>query len=272
MKTILFLSLLAVTAGAQERGIPAVAGIQRIEEKFGPEFLQRVFEMTGVAGDPQPLEWRITAHDPMVKSALHEFWIGGRRATDEGLNDDFYPERLPKGFFKRARLKLDSPQAFAAVERLAREARIGFDRVNYKLHCREYSDEPVWTLTLLDDEEEIVGSVHLSAETGEILRTVWFRRMRDGQLVVLDSASGAKSKSLAGVNRSAQRDVPPSGAENEFGVADEEPPPDPAEPEAEAPPAQPPRRTGEEASEIPEIRKLNEAQEKAIESAQPRRE
>jgi hypothetical protein len=269
MKTIPFLLALAASAGAQERGIPALAGIQRIEDRFGPEFLQRVFEMTGAGGDPQPLEWRITTHDPVVKSALHEFWIGGRRATDEGLNDDFYPERLPKGFFNRARLKLDSTEAFALAEGLARESRIGFDLVNYKLHCREYSDEPVWTLTLLDDEEEIVGSVHVSAETGNVIRTAWFRRMRDGRLIVQDSAAGAKMTTLAGNTRAARTtppDAPTSPTESEFGVADEEPPPDPAEPNGERPAA---RLPGEEPSEIPEIRKLNEAQEKAFESTQP---
>jgi hypothetical protein len=270
MKTIPFLLVLAASAGAQERGLPAVAGIQRIEDKFGSEFLQRIFEMTGAGGDPQPVEWRITTHDPVVRSALHEFWIGGRRVTDEGVNDDFYPEHLPKGFFNRARLKFDSTQAFALAEELARESRIGFDLVNYKLHCREYSDEPVWTLTLLDDEEEIVGSVHLSAETGKVLRTAWFRRMRDGRLIVQDSAAGAKLTALAGTTRTTPSNPPSSAAESEFGVADEAPPPDSATPEAEAPPARPTRLPGEEPSEVPEIRKLNEAQEKAIESTQPR--
>ncbi|MGI8602833.1 MAG: hypothetical protein ACR2OZ_07505 [Verrucomicrobiales bacterium] len=273
------LSLLFAAAACAQAGQPALEGLSRIEQKFGPEFTERVFEMTGAGGDPQPNEWRVTAHDPVEKAMLHEFWIGGRRVTDEGLNDDFYPERLPKGFFKLSRLKVDSTNAFERAERMAREAKVGFDVINYKLHCREYSDEPVWTLTLLDSEEEIVGSVHLSGESAEVLRTVWIRRSGSGRAVVQDTALGYKIKAVSSGN-------PPLGSglgsadvltrESEFGIADEEPPPAPAEPipqvtpettPSEAEPAatiEPEAPPPDANAEIPEIRRLNDAQEKAF--------
>jgi hypothetical protein len=273
MKAAILFAILTGAALAQERGLSALTGLGRIQEKFGPEVIDRVFEMTGVAGNPQPVEWRITTHDPVERAMLHEFWVGARRATDEGLNDDYYPERLPKGFFKLSRLKLDSTQAFAMAEQVARDAKIGFDLVNYKLHGREYSDEPVWTLTLLDREEEIVASVHLSAESGNLLRTVWIRRRPDGRLRVEDSALGARLKPLA--SAAVPDASPPSAAPRiagagEFGIAEDDPSPlsEPLEPAAPAklPAAEKPSRPAplpDNAQEIPEIRKLNEAQEKA---------
>ena len=197
----LFQALL-LTLSVQGAGqVPARAGLQQLEDKFGPAAVRRIVEMTGTAGDPQPQEWRVTAPAPGRGDLLREFWIGDQRVTDEGLSDDFYPDRLPKGFLALERVKLDSTQAFAMTEQVARDAGIGFDVINYKLHCREYSDEPVWTLTLLDREDTIVGSVHLSADSGKILRSVWMRRQPNGRLAVEDSARGDRPAARALVPR-----------------------------------------------------------------------
>lgn len=251
--------VLLPTATALEEGqVAALDGLKRLEKAFGRAAISQITEMTGVAGVPQPEEWRVTARDLRRADILHEFWIGENRVTDEGTNDDFYPDKLPKGFFKLSRVKLDSTQAFAMAEQVAREAKIGFDLINYKLHCREYSDEPVWTLTLLDRHDDIVGSVHLSAESGELLRTVWMRRRPNGRLVVEDSAQGARPRPLA----AAAPTTPPS---RPAGLPDTPPPP-PSEPDAEEAPESATRTADEESAdaEIPEIEKLNEAQEKAL--------
>jgi hypothetical protein len=257
----LLLLALAGPAQAEDQG-PALRGLERLQERFGAEAFLYIFEMTGVGGDPQPSTWRVTARDLGRSNVLHEYWIGERRVTDEGLNDDYYPDRLPKGFFKLSRVKLDSTQAFAIAEQVARDAGSGFDSVNYKLHGREYTSEPVWTLTLLDKEEEIVGSVHLSADSGEVLRTVWMRRKRNGRLVILDSALSEEPSDLAS---------PPAEkkAESETaGVPADPPPPPPTEPTpAPAPPAGNPRTDkASDDEEIPEIKRLNEAQEKTREA------
>lgn len=259
--------VLLPTATALEEGqVAALDGLKRLEKAFGRAAISQITEMTGVAGVPQPEEWRVTARDLRRADILHEFWIGENRVTDEGTNDDFYPDKLPKGFFKLSRVKLDSTQAFAMAEQVAREAKIGFDLINYKLHCREYSDEPVWTLTLLDRHDDIVGSVHLSAESGKVLRTVWMRRLRNGRLVVEDSAQGKSQPSLASSTepRSSTRpknlpDEPPT-----FDLED-----DPLDNRTVEEPEHDPLDDESADAEIPEIKKLNEAQEKALQPKTP---
>ncbi len=246
----------ALAEGGQ---VPALEGLRHLEKEFGRAAIERIAEMTGVGGVPQPEEWRVTTTDLRRADILHEFWIGENRVTDEGTNDDYYPDKLPKGFFKLGRVKLDSTQAFAMTEQVARDAGVGFDVINYKLHCREYSDEPVWTLTLLDRHEDIVGSVHLSADTGEMLRTVWMKRRPNGRLTVDDSAQGPRPKPLAAVSPR------PAGLPESRPLLD----PAPAEPreEADAAAETPASEEGSDAAEdaeIPEIEKLNEAQEKAL--------
>lgn len=254
---LIMLAFLPSATALEEGQVPALDGLKRLQKAFGGPAVAHITEMTGVGGVPQPEEWRVTAIDLRRADILHEFWIGDRRVTDEGTNDDYYPDKLPKGFFKLSRVKLDSTQAFAMAEQVAREANTGFDVINYKLHCREYSDEPVWTLTLLDRHEEIVGSVHLSAESGELLRTVWMRRRPNGRLVVEDSAQGARPRPLA----AAAPTTPPS---RPAGLPDTPPPP--SEPDAEEAPESASGTADEENAdaEIPEIEKLNEAQEKAL--------
>ena len=259
---LLLLPVLALAARVHaDEQVPALRGLNRLQERFGPDAFFYVYEMTGVGGDPQPATWRVTSRDPGRSDVLHEYWLSDRRVTDEGLNDDYYPDRLPKGLFKSSRVKLDSTQAFAIAEQVARDAGSGFDSVNYKLHGREYTTEPVWTLTLLDKEEEIVGSVHLSADSGEVLRTVWMRRNRNGRLVVKDSA--VLDQPLEPTPPNAER-KPDSDVAR---VRPEPPVPPPSEPEtAPAPPAgtlgseKPPLE-----EEIPEIKRLNDAQEKSRE-------
>ncbi len=266
MKRLLLITLTASLLHAQSPdGVPAASGLSRLEEKFGRDAVDRVFELTGVAGDPQPLEWRVTTHEPGAPHLLHEFWLDRRRATDEGVNDDFYPDRIPKGFFSLARLKVDSTQAFTIVEQIARDAGVGFDAINYKAHCREYSDEPVWTLTLLDKEQEIVGSVHLSGESGTVFRTVWMRRRPNGRLIVEDTALTEPNATTA--TGKPKPTIAPERTEPEV------PPPAPDEPMPERPkdapdttPAPPKKVTppadGEQ--DVPEIEKLNDLQEKVL--------
>jgi hypothetical protein len=257
----LTLALIAPLAARDGGQVPARTGLQMLEDRFGRAAVRQIVEMTGTAGDPQPLEWRVTAVAPGRSDRLREFWIGDGRVTEEGLSDDFYPDRLPKGFLSLERVRLDSNQAFSATERAARDAGIGFDVINYKLHCREYTDEPVWTLTLLDREDTIVGSVHLSADTGRLLRTVWMRRQPNGRLLVEDSGRG---------DRPAVQPTPrlePAPAPN--GESDDPAAPvEPADP-AEEPAADEPAVPSPEGDpqspddgEIPEIKKLQEAQEK----------
>ena len=266
---VLGLTLAVAPTTRATEPLPAQLGLRQLEEKFGRPAIRKIVEMTGTAGDPQPLEWRITTLAPGRNDLLREFWIGDQRITEEGLSDDYYPDRLPKGFFSLERVKLDSTQAFTLTEKAAREAGIGFDVINYKLHCREYSDEPVWTLTLLDREDTIVGSMHLSADSGKTLRTVWMRRLPNGRLMVQDSS---RRDDLPATSEEASASAPASvePAPDRFSPLE---PPTPAEitaadipPPAAGPlekPAAGPAPTPEPADgEIPEIRQLQEAQEK----------
>ena len=173
------------TAAAQQ--INSFTAIARVDNLHGGRFIQKIVEMKGTGGDPQPEEWELIVYDPSSEYLLREFWVGDVRATNEGINYDYYPKREPAGFINLMRLKIGSADAFGVLNKAADKAKIGFDRIDYHLRCREFSDEPIWTLTARNADGYRVGRVDLSAETGKVLRTVW--SYRDGRRAqIKDSA------------------------------------------------------------------------------------
>lgn len=168
--------------------IPALDAINRVAEKHGARFLDKIVEMKGARGQAQPTEWELIVYDPSSDYLLREFWIGDTRATNEGINYDYYPKDQPAGFINPAKLKYGSVHAFKILDREAARAKVGFDSVDYHLRCREFSDEPIWTLTAKDVDGYQVARLDLSGFSGQVLRTVWSYREGRKVPVVRDSA------------------------------------------------------------------------------------
>ena len=176
------------------REIAAKAALINVANRYGADKVQWIVELRGFYGQPQPKEWEIVVHDPGMPQLLHEFWAGQNGdVSDEGPSKDFYPKRSPTGFIKLSDLKLDSKAAFTVAEGEARKAKMGFNAVNFYLRCREYSREPIWTLELVDINEDLAGKIYISGSTAEVLRTVWYYRGErggpDGRPILIDSAA-----------------------------------------------------------------------------------
>jgi hypothetical protein len=197
--TLLAAALLSPLAPAQgrDRGIPAKAALERIAAKHSPKLTERIVSMSGKRGQSQPREWWIVVHDDRAPYRLRTMWVGDTRATDEGENDDFYPEQLPVGFANTAKLKIDSPAAFEILVAEASRAKVGFDSVDYKLRSIEFGDEPVWSLTARDARGRIAGRLMLSAFDGAVFRTVWYYKQPSGYPRIVDSALDGLKEPLA---------------------------------------------------------------------------
>jgi len=164
--------------------------LEALERRYGAENFTHIVSMTGSDGAPSPSEWWIVVRDLRMPSTLHTYWSGDRRVTDEGENRDYYPRRMPDGFVNRAKLQIDSNQAFTVVEQEAAKMRIGFNEVSYELKAITLTDEPVWNLNLIDARGYFVGIVSVSGRTGNVLRKVWMNpggRQSGYQMTVSDS-------------------------------------------------------------------------------------
>lgn len=207
-KTLILALLIAASLGsgvqAQRSGISAREALGLVSTQFGPQATQWIAEVRAQGGIPQPNDWQVLAFDQRAPRLLYRFWAGGGRAGDGGIDEVRYPDDVPVGYFTTSQISLDSVAAFTIAEGEARKARMSFDSCDYLLRLREFSNEPVWRLELLDGSRRLVGKLYISASNGEVLRTVWVYRDQntrpDGSPLIVDSA--APGGQNAGINLS----------------------------------------------------------------------
>lgn len=166
----------------------AITGITR---------LNQVVELRGSRGAPTPAIWTIVVHDPASPTRLSEYNIRGPRVDDPKPSKDFYPARAPEGYFDFAKVTVDSRAAFRAADREAGIARIGFDFIDYRLRCREFSDDPIWDLTLRTSDGVALGTISISNKTGRVLRAVWMRPGPRGALAIAEDSAEPGARPLS---------------------------------------------------------------------------
>ncbi len=202
------LLLISFPVSAQQlRTMTAQSAMDLIRSQFGASVSPWIAEIRATGGQPQPLQWDVVLFDENSPGLLHRYTVSAGRARDSGPEERRYPSDIPDGFFTSTDLGVDSVAAFTIAEAEARKARLGFDSCDYFLRSREYIREPIWQLDLVDAAHRLVGTVHLSGTTGEVLRTVWvIRDSISGFPRFVDSLSPL-SRGASGMTRMAPEDT-----------------------------------------------------------------
>lgn len=184
-------------ATAQSNAVSARNALNLLTSQFGPQAVQWIAEVRAEGGIPQPNDWQVLAFDQRAPSMLYRFWVSGGRPGDGGQDNERYPNDVPVGYFSASQIAVDSVAAFTIAEGEARRVKVAFDSCNYLLRLREFSNEPIWRLELLDAARRLTGKLYISASNGEVLRTIWIYRNAltpSGQSKIIDSfAPGAAS-------------------------------------------------------------------------------
>lgn len=193
---------------AQRSATTARQAVDLVSSRFGPRAVQWLAEIRAQGGTPQPSDWEILAFDDRAPRLLYRFWAGGGRASDGGVDEQRYPLDIPMGYFSPNQIGVDSVAAFTIAEGEARKAKMAFDSCDYLLRVREFSTEPIWRLELLDASRRLVGKIYLSANSGEVLRTMWVYRGErshpDGRPRIIDSFAPTQHSMTSGITRNDQ--------------------------------------------------------------------
>ena len=234
---LLVVALAGVSANAQSNY--AREALNSISAQFGPRSTQWLAEIRGKGGVPQPYEWDVVAFDDRAPRLLYRFRAGGGRASDMGVDRQFYPDYAPTGYFSANQIAVDSVAAFTVAEGEARKAKMAFDSCNYLLRVRDFSTEPIWQLDLVDTRRAVVGKIYLSANSGAVLRTIWIyrdqRARSDGQPLIIDSLAPTQRSLTTGITGNDYPVRPPApGADT--GIASMPPQPAPTPPRMTVPP------------------------------------
>ena len=235
MKTrLLSLLLSAAPLAAQEPSQPptAIEALTAFKAYSAREKVTGLVELRGSDGTPTPATWTLVAFEPRSPTKFKTYSIRGLHVEDRGPNKDYSPAHQPGGYFELPKVNVDCAGAFRIADREAGKAMIGFDLIDYTLRCREFTAEPVWTLTLRSKAGAVAGTVAISAAGGKVLRTIWQRIGPDGNLQSDDSALPVEF-----------RPPPPPVLPDPFPVKPAEPgalpEPVPLEPEGPLPPPPP---------------------------------
>jgi hypothetical protein len=166
-KSIAALLLLATPALAQDNPT-AYEALRAVSAQFGRNSLNHIISVTGVNGTPQPQRWKILLEDPGGRGGVREVEVeNGEVASDHPARIVGTPEG---GTIKTARLNLDSSGAYAVASHTADKSNARFATVSYTLRTDERGN-PVWIITLQNRSARPVGTIHIAANRGEVMRT-----------------------------------------------------------------------------------------------------
>jgi hypothetical protein len=151
----------------------AYEAIRTVQGANGDAILERVVEVRGKSGTPQPKAWQVVLDDPLARGGVRVMEVKGGKVVGERTPVTGYASEGVSSLIQLSDLNLDSSGAFAAVEKAAVKQQVGFNKVDYSLRLKASSRTPTWFITLYDVNENEVGSVQISAREGTIVAETW---------------------------------------------------------------------------------------------------
>lgn len=141
-----------------------------VRAKLTASGLKNVTEVTGDRGGDQPQSWKILMNDPEARGGVREIVVS---------KGEIISERTPLTGFSGSgslpvvdltKLNLDSDKAFNLANESAQKSGTGFHWVNYTLRTDVKTGSPLWVLELIDYMGAPVGTIYISAQTGQITK------------------------------------------------------------------------------------------------------
>ena len=165
---VIILSLFASTAWAQRQST-AYDALKVVGMQFNRAAVSRVISVTGVDGDPQPVTWNVLIADRNAPGGVRELQVANGRIVSNTTPTRNVVGTTEGATIATSKLNLDSSGAFTVANYTADKSHTNFDRVAYTLRNNDRGT-PVWIVTLQDDARRPVGTIHISANRGNVTR------------------------------------------------------------------------------------------------------
>lgn len=170
-KTIIALSFVCLAASApaqrDEQGT-AYQALRVVGRQLNRSYYNRIISLNGVEGDPQPARWNILLADRNAPGGMREVQVANGRIVSNQPGQSMVG--TTKGaVISTSRLNLDSSGAFSVASYTADKSHVNFDRVTYTLRTNDRG-VPVWIVTLQDEARQPLGTIHINANKGNVVR------------------------------------------------------------------------------------------------------
>lgn len=167
MRTLaLALAFAALPSWALAENDTAYKALRIFGKKFGDQQLNRVFEVRGRAGAPQPQVWKIVATDPNARGGVVEADVQRGKIISQRTPTSRDGTGTPLDLNQ---LNLDSDGAFTVANQEMEKRNAPFDRIDFSLRSSNAGRAPVWHLDLYDGSNGKIASFEISADTGTVL-------------------------------------------------------------------------------------------------------
>ncbi|MFN2475273.1 MAG: hypothetical protein ABR526_02900 [Chthoniobacterales bacterium] len=160
---LVFLSASVAFAAQQSTAYDA---LRVVGTQLDRSLVSRVISVNGTDGDPQPVTWRVLVADRSSASGVREVEVANGVVVAQRTP----PQSVPAAnTIKTSRLNLDSSGAFSVASYTADKSHANFALANYSLRNNERG-EPVWIVTLQDENRRPIGTIHIGANRGNVSR------------------------------------------------------------------------------------------------------
>lgn len=173
-------------------GDTAYDALRAAGARLGADAQNRLVEISGKGGRPQPVLWQVQLEEPSGRSG--QLQLNVQRGVVVGQTKAV--GAAPGGRLNVSSIQLDSDGAFAIANAEAVRADISFDRLNYVLKLE--GRFPVWRVELLDGPVSLVGTLKIAADTGTVIeRSPQLALSEDDRMDAKWSKPGERFKSVA---------------------------------------------------------------------------
>jgi hypothetical protein len=162
----LALAFAALPSLALAENDTAYKALRIFGKKFGDQQLNRVFEVRGRAGSPQPQVWKVTAADPGARGGVLEADVQRGKIISQRSPTARGGTGTPLDLNT---LNLDSDGAFTVANQEMEKRNAPFDRIDFVLRSSGPGRPPVWHLDLFDGPNGKIATFDISADTGAVL-------------------------------------------------------------------------------------------------------
>ena len=168
MKSAGFIAFLltAAVALAAEQPATAYTALRVVGKQKGQPVLNRVLELRGRNGMPQPAVWKIILAESDARGGVREIEVQRGKIISERTPTSRGTHGEPMDF---SRLNLDSEGVFTIINKEAEQQGLPFDRIDYALRSGGGGGAPVWTANVYDGARGHVATMQIAADTGVIL-------------------------------------------------------------------------------------------------------
>lgn len=164
---IVAIFLVAPSAFSQTQ-TSAYHALRTVGTQFHRAALKRVISVSGVDGDPQPVKWNVLIADRSAPGGVRQLQIAGGKIvsnqTPTGITGSAEGPTLDT-----SRLNLDSTGAFSVASHTADQSHVNFSFVTYTLRVNDRG-APVWIVTIQDETRSPLGTIHINATRGNVVR------------------------------------------------------------------------------------------------------